>query len=77
MAQALRLRLFVTPATLRQFAEVNDAAAATTKKLQKQAILANYFRTLDDDDLRRAVAISIRTSRRTSICSLPSTSVKA
>lgn len=47
----------MSTATLRQFAEVNDAAAATTKKLQKQAILANYFRTLDDDDddLRRAV----------------------
>src|SRR4029453_16589142 len=42
-------------ATLLEFARVNDAAAATTKKLQKQAILAEYFRTLDDDDLRRAV----------------------
>jgi DNA ligase-1 len=42
-------------ATLLDFARVNDAAAATTKKLQKQAILAAYFRTLDDDDLRRAV----------------------
>ena len=43
-------------ATLLDFARVNDAAAATTKKLQKQAILAEYFRTLDDDDdLRRAV----------------------
>src|SRR3982751_5255631 len=42
-------------ASLRQFASVNDAAAATTKKLQKQAILAEYFRTLDDDDLRLAV----------------------
>jgi DNA ligase-1 len=55
LAQALRLKSVVTPATLRQFAEVNDAAAATTKKLQKQAILAEYFRTLNDDDLRRAV----------------------
>src|SRR5215213_5592312 len=43
------------PATLLEFARVNDAAAATTKKLQKQAILAEYFRALDDDDLRRAV----------------------
>ncbi len=42
-------------ATLREFAAVNDAAAATTKKLQKQAILAEYFRTLDDDDLRLAI----------------------
>jgi DNA ligase-1 len=38
-----------------EFARVNDAAAATTKKLQKYAILAEYFRSLDDDDLRRAV----------------------
>src|SRR4051812_6784980 len=42
-------------ASLRQFASVNDAAAATTKKLLKQAILAEYFRTLEDDDLRLAV----------------------
>lgn len=42
-------------ATLLEFARVNDAAAATTKKLQKYAILAEYFRSLDDDDLRRAV----------------------
>ncbi|MDQ3440334.1 MAG: hypothetical protein M3478_08285, partial [Planctomycetota bacterium] len=45
----------MSPATLLDFARVNDAAAATTKKLQKQAILAEYFRTLNDDDLRRAV----------------------
>jgi hypothetical protein len=43
-------------ATLLEFARTNDAAAATTKKLQKQAILAEYFREIDDDDdLRRAV----------------------
>lgn len=42
--------------TLLQFAEVNDRAAATAKKLEKQAILADYFRGLEgDDDLRRAV----------------------
>jgi DNA ligase-1 len=46
----------MSAATLLEFARVNDVAAATTKKLQKQAILAEYFRTLaDDDDLRRAV----------------------
>jgi DNA ligase-1 len=46
----------VGTATLRQFAEVNDAAAATPKKLQKYAILAEYFRGIqDDDDLRLAV----------------------
>ena len=43
------------PATLIDFARVNDAAAATTKKLQKQAVLAEYFRALDEQDLRRAV----------------------
>jgi DNA ligase-1 len=42
-------------ATLLEFARVNDAAAATTKKLQKYAILAEYLRTLEDDDLRLAV----------------------
>ena len=42
-------------ATLLEFAQVNDAAAATTKKLQKYAILAEYFRRLEDDDLRLAV----------------------
>jgi DNA ligase-1 len=43
------------PATLRDFATVNDAAAATTKKLQKQAALAEYFRGFDERDLRLAV----------------------
>ena len=46
----------MSPATLLPFALANDRAAATTKKLEKQAILAEYFRTFDDDDdLRRAV----------------------
>ncbi|MEA2733771.1 MAG: ligase 1 [Humisphaera sp.] len=48
-------RISVSCATLHEFARVNDAAAATTKKLQKYAILAAYFRTLEDDDLRLAV----------------------
>src|SRR5688500_7823419 len=43
------------PATLLEFATVNDAAASTTKKLQKQAALAEYFRRLDERDLRLAV----------------------
>src|SRR5688572_14684308 len=42
-------------ATLLEFARVNDAAAATPKKLQKYAILAEYFRRLEDRDLRLAV----------------------
>jgi DNA ligase-1 len=46
----------VPRATLIDFARVNDAAGATTKKLQKYAILAEYFRTLGDDDLRLAVS---------------------
>ena len=42
--------------TLLRFAIANDAAAATTKKLQKQAVLAAYLRGIGDDaDLRRAV----------------------
>ena len=45
----------MSDATLSEFAEINDAAAATTKKLQKYAILAGYFRMLEDDDLRLAV----------------------
>ena len=42
-------------ATLQQFAQVNDAAAATSSKLQKQAILGDYFGKLDERDLRLAV----------------------
>ena len=42
-------------ATLLQFSVANDAAAQTTKKLVKQKVLAEYFRTLDDEDLRLAV----------------------
>lgn len=42
-------------ATLLDFGRVNDVAAATTKKLQKQAILAEWFRKLDEPDLRLAI----------------------
>src|SRR4051794_11765797 len=42
-------------ATFLDFAAVNDRAAATTKKLQKQQILAEYFRALVDKDLPIAV----------------------
>ncbi len=42
-------------ATLLDFAHVNDAAAATTKKLQKQAILSEWFGKLEESDLRLAV----------------------
>ena len=38
------------------FTQVNDAAASTTKKLRKQAIVAEYLRSLEqDEDLRLAV----------------------
>lgn len=40
---------------LLQFAQVNDAAAATTSKLKKQAILAEYLCVLSDDDVRLAL----------------------
>ncbi len=45
----------MSSATLLDFARVNDATAATSKKLEKYALLAAYFRTLEDQDLRRAV----------------------
>src|SRR5918999_6291875 len=40
--------------TLQAFAECADAVAATTKKLQKAAILGAYLETLSDPDLARA-----------------------
>ena len=40
--------------TLQAFAECAEAVAATTKKLEKAAILGNYLRTLADADLVRA-----------------------
>jgi DNA ligase-1 len=40
--------------TLQAFAECADAVAATTKKLEKAAILGDYLKTLSDADLLRA-----------------------
>ncbi len=40
--------------TLQAFAECAEAVAATTKKLEKAAILGNYFESLSDVDLTRA-----------------------
>ena len=40
--------------TLQAFAECAEAVAATTKKLEKAAILGSYLRTLTDPDLVRA-----------------------
>jgi DNA ligase-1 len=42
------------PNALEQFARTAEAIAATTKKLQKAALLGEYFRQLSDDDLARA-----------------------
>lgn len=40
--------------TLQAFAECAEAVAATTKKLEKAAILGGYLKTLSDPDLTRA-----------------------
>jgi DNA ligase-1 len=40
--------------TLQTFAECAEAVAATTKKLEKAAILGSYFESLSDTDLTRA-----------------------
>jgi len=46
----------VPRASLLQFALINDQAAATRSKLQKQAILGDYFRAIEhEQDLRLAV----------------------
>lgn len=41
-------------ATLQAFAECAEAVAATTKKLEKAALLGSYLKTLSDPDLTRA-----------------------
>ncbi|HEY0080872.1 MAG TPA: ATP-dependent DNA ligase [Pyrinomonadaceae bacterium] len=43
-----------TGGTLTRFAETAEAVAATTKKLEKAALLGAYFQQLDDADLTRA-----------------------
>src|ERR1043166_5924773 len=40
--------------SLEQFACTAEAVAATTKKLEKAALLGEYFARLNDDDLARA-----------------------
>ncbi len=45
---------FNSAATLEAFAECAEAIAATTKKLEKAAILGSYLQTLSDPDLTRA-----------------------
>jgi DNA ligase 1 len=41
-------------ATLQEFAEAAETVAATTKKLEKAAVLGRYFQNLSDEDLTRA-----------------------
>ena len=41
-------------ASLQQFGEVAEAISATTKKLEKAALLGAYLRGLNDIDLARA-----------------------
>jgi len=43
-----------TAGALQAFAECAEAVAATTKKLEKAAILGSYLETLSDPDLTRA-----------------------
>jgi DNA ligase-1 len=42
------------PNSLEAFAKTAEAVAATTKKLEKAALLGEFFQYLDDDDLARA-----------------------
>jgi DNA ligase-1 len=42
------------PNSLEQFAHTAEAVAATTKKLEKAALLGEYFEALSDEDLARA-----------------------
>ena len=46
--------LVSTAASLQQFGEVAEAISATTKKLEKAALLGAYLRELNDTDLARA-----------------------
>ena len=45
---------FSSAGTLQAFAECADALAATTKKLEKAALLGSYLEALSDPDLTRA-----------------------
>src|SRR2546425_891173 len=44
----------LTSNSLESFARTAEAVAATTRKLEKAALLEDYFRQLDDEDLARA-----------------------
>src|SRR5688500_11136967 len=49
-----RISMSDASGTLQAFAECAEAVAATTKKLEKAAILGSYLHTLSDPDLTRA-----------------------
>src|SRR5207244_3074957 len=53
-----RVESGVARATLKDLARVKDAVAAVPGKLAKQSLLAEYFRALEDSDLRLAVRFS-------------------
>ena len=50
----MRFTSNLAPNSLESFARTAEAVAATTKKLEKAALLEDYFRQLDDEDLARA-----------------------
>ena len=54
MAEDSTATLEVSGGLLQQFAEVADQVAATTKKLEKAALVGRYLKQLDDPDLARA-----------------------
>jgi DNA ligase-1 len=54
MARTKKVSTTQPSGALEAFARVADAVAATTKKLEKAALLGAYFHTLADDDLVRA-----------------------
>ncbi len=45
-----------------EFAHAGAAVGSTTATLEKTRILGAYFRTLDDDDLRRAAVFMSSTT---------------
>src|SRR5437763_16323286 len=50
----MRFTTNLAPNSLESFAKTAEAVAATTRKLEKAALLEDYLRHLDDEDLARA-----------------------
>ena len=61
-------QVIVVAGTLQAFAECAEAVAATTKKLEKAAILGRYLESLSDSDLDSRGAILCRASIRIDRC---------